>query len=84
MADIKTKVRGAVKTLDKSVVQAQKFKNNIVTAKEKMNEYTQEANENPENFASIKVQDSINYSTRKGAENFILMEKNQYKKQKKI
>ena len=70
MADIKTKVRGAVKTLDKSVVQAQKFKNNIVTAKEKMNEYTQEANENPENFASIKVQDSINYSTRKGAEKF--------------
>ena len=70
MADIKTKVRGTIKTLDKSVVQAQKFKNNIVTAKEKINEYTQEANENPENFASVKVQNSINYSTRKGAEKF--------------
>lgn len=70
MADIKTKVRGTVKTLDKSVVQAQKFKDNIVTAKEKINEYTQEANENPENFASVKVQDGISYTTRKGTEKF--------------
>ena len=71
MADIKTKVKGTIKTIDKAVVQTEKFKNNIITAKEKINEYSsEEANQNPESFATTKVQGSINYSTRKGAEKF--------------
>ncbi len=71
MADIKTKVKGTIKTIDKAVVQTEKFKNNLITAKEKINEYSsEEANENPENFATTKVQGSINYSARKGTEKF--------------
>lgn len=71
MADIKTKIKGTIKTIDKAVVQTEKFKNNIITAKEKINEYSsEEANQNPESFATTKVQGSINYSTRKGAEKF--------------
>ena len=71
MADIKTKVKGTIKTIDKAVVQTEKFKNNIMTAKEKINEYaSEEANQSPESFATTKVQGSINYSTRKGAEKF--------------
>ena len=71
MADIKTKVKSTIKTIDKALVQTEKFKNNIITAKEKINEYSsEEANQNPESFATTKVQGSINYSTRKGAEKF--------------
>ena len=36
MADIKTKIKGTIKTIDKAVVQTEKFKNNIITAKEKI------------------------------------------------
>jgi len=70
LADIKTKVRGTVKTLDKVVIQTQKFKDSIVNTKEKVDEYNQEIKENPETFASIEIQDSINYSIRKGTEKF--------------
>lgn len=70
MADIKTKTRGAVKAIDKSIVQTQKFKNNLVTAKEKINEFTNERNESAENYATTKIQGSMSYSTRKGVEKF--------------
>lgn len=70
MTDIKTKVRGTIKSIDKAVIQTQKFKDSIVNTKEKINEYTQEINENPENFASTEIQNSVNYSMRKGAEKF--------------
>lgn len=70
MSDIKTKARGTIKTIDKGIVQTQKFKNNLITVKDKINEYSQEANENPESYATTRVQDSINYSARKGTEKF--------------
>ena len=70
MADIKTKIRGTVKTIDKAVIQTQKFKDNIMNTREKVNEYTEEINEKPENLASTEIQTSINYSIRKGTEKF--------------
>lgn len=71
MADIKIKTRSKIKTLDKVVVNTQKFKNNLITAKEKINEYSsKEENTTSEDFATSKVQNSINYTTRKGTKKF--------------
>ena len=36
MAEIKVKPKGTIKKLEKEVVQVQKFKNNLITAKEKV------------------------------------------------
>ena len=40
MPEIKEKPKGNIKQLDKNVVKLQKLKNNIVTTKEKINEFT--------------------------------------------
>ena len=40
MAEIKVKPKGTIKKLEKEVVKVQKFKNNLITAKEKVNEFT--------------------------------------------
>ncbi len=69
MPEIKTKSKRTIKTLDKKVVQLQKLKNNIVATKEKTNEFTtNEQNDTAENYASTKVQNDINYLSRKGIE----------------
>ena len=69
MPEIKEKPKGTIKQLDKNVVQLQKLKNNIVTTKEKINEFTtNEQNNTPEDYASNKVQNDISYLTRKGIE----------------
>ena len=57
MPEIKTKNKGTIKKLDKEVVQLQKLKDNLVTTKEKINEFTtNEQNDTAENYASIKIQ----------------------------
>ena len=62
MPEIKTKNKGTIKTLDKEVVQLQKLKNNLVTTKEKINEFTtNEQNDTAENYASTKIQNDISY-----------------------
>ena len=69
MPEIKTKPKGSIKKLDKSVVQLEKLKNNIVTTKEKINEFTvNEQNDTAEDYASSKIQNDINYLSRKGIE----------------
>ena len=69
MPEIKTKNKGTIKTLDKEVVQLQKLKNNLVTTKEKINEFTtNEQNDTAENYASTKIQNDISYLSRKGIE----------------
>lgn len=69
MAEIKVKQKGTIKKLDKNIVQVQKFKNNIITTKEKINEVTlNDENNSPEEFASQKVQNDISYISRKGVE----------------
>ena len=40
MPDIKLKEKSIIKQLDKKVVQTQNFKNNLVTTKERLNEFT--------------------------------------------
>ena len=67
MAEIKVKPKGTIKKLEKEVVQVQKFKNNLITAKEKVNEFTiNENNNTAEEYASQKVQNDISYVSRKG------------------
>ena len=60
MPKIKEKPKGTIKQLDKNVVQLQKLKNNIVTTKEKINEFTtNEQNNTAEDYASQKIQNDI-------------------------
>ena len=67
MPEIKVKPKGTIKKLDKNVVQVQKFKSNLVRTKEKINEFTSnEENNSAENYASNKIQNDINYISRKG------------------
>ena len=67
MAEIKVKPKGTIKKLKKEVVQVQKFKNNLITTKEKVNEFTiNENNNTAEEYASQKVQNDISYVSRKG------------------
>ena len=67
MPDIKVreKVKGTIKTLDKGVVQAQKFKNNIVTTKERINEITGQQYDSINDYTKDKVQSNINYIKKK-------------------
>ncbi len=68
MAEIKVKPKGTIKKLEKEVVQVQKFKNNLITAKEKVNEFTiNESNNTAEDYASQEIQNDISYVARKGA-----------------
>ena len=69
MPEIKEKSKETIKQLDKNIVQLQKLKNNIVTTKEKINEFTKnEQNDTAENYASMKVQNDLSYLSRKGLE----------------
>ena len=68
MSEIKIKPKGTIKKLDKGIVQVQKFKNNLITVKEKVNELTknEDNNNTAEDYASSKVQNDISYISRKG------------------
>jgi hypothetical protein len=70
MADIKIKVKPqeTIKKIDKGIVGVQKMKNNMITTKEKINEFTiNENNNTAEDYASQKIQNDISYVSRKGA-----------------
>ncbi len=70
MADIKTKVKGTVKTLDKTISTSTRIKNNIVSTKEKIeNTYTPEE-ENEVEYASNKISNSMYRATNKGTRIF--------------
>ena len=67
MAEIKVKPKGTIKKLEKEIVQVQKFKNNLITVKEKINEFsTNDSNNTAEDYASQKIQNDISYISRKG------------------
>lgn len=71
MPDIKTKVRGTVKTLDKTVNTSNKIKSNFISAKDKLeNTYNPVENENEVEYASNKINNAINITTRKGLSKF--------------
>ena len=66
MSEIKVKPKGTIKKLEKEVVQVQKFKNNLITAKEKVNEFTiNDSNNTAEDYASQKIQNDISYVSRR-------------------
>jgi hypothetical protein len=70
VADIKTKVRGTVKTLDKTVNTSARIKSNVVFTKDKIeNSYTPEG-ENEIEYASNKISNSANISANKGIYTF--------------
>ena len=67
MSEIKVKPKGTIKQLDKNVVQIQKLKNNLITTKERIDEYTiNENNNTAEDYASKVIQNDISYLSRKG------------------
>lgn len=67
MSEIKVKPKGTIRKLDKEFVQVQKLKNNLITTKEKINEFTiSEENNSAEDYASNRVQNDINYISRTG------------------
>ena len=71
MEDIKIKVKphSTIKNIDKSIVGVQKIKNNMITTKEKINEFTiDDENNSGEEYAGRKVQNEISYVGRKGIE----------------
>lgn len=69
MTNIKVKVKGAIKRLDKEVVGVQRIKNKLITAKEKIDETTsKDSNNSAEEYASQKVQNQISVGTRKTLE----------------
>lgn len=71
MSDIKVKVRGAVKTLDKTINTSNNIKSNLVSAKDKLeNTYTPVENENEIEYASNKINNAVNMTARKGINKF--------------
>lgn len=56
MPDIKIKVkpRETIKNIDKSIVGVQKIKNNLITTKDKINEFTIDDDNNSEEYAGRK------------------------------
>jgi len=64
---IKVKPQETIKKIDKGKVGVEKIKDNLVTTKEKFNELTSnESNSSAEDYASNKVQEGMNYISRKG------------------
>ncbi len=62
-----------VKKIDKNIAQVQKLKNNLINAREKINEITVNEENNspsPEEYASKKIQNDISFVSRKGGEKF--------------
>lgn len=67
MSKIKEKVRGRVRTLDKSVNTVNNIKGNIISSKDKLeNTYTPIEEKNEVEYASNKINNVVNVTTRKG------------------
>lgn len=70
MADIKTKVRGTVKTINKNINTSSRIKSNIISTKDKLeNTYTTDG-ENETEYASNKVSNAVSIATTKGINSF--------------
>lgn len=66
---IKEKLRGTIKTLDKSAIASQKLKDNLVSLKDKSeNTYVEDSNNS--NYAQNKYTEAVNITTRKGINKF--------------
>ena len=70
MADIKTKVRGTVKTIDKTVNTSARIKSNIVSTKYKLENTYKPDGENEVEYASNKITNGVNIAKDKGIYTF--------------
>lgn len=70
MADIKTKVRGTVKTIDKIVNTSAKIKSNIVSTKDKLENTYNPERENEIEYASNKITNGVTIAKNKGIYTF--------------
>lgn len=70
MADIKTKVRGTVKTIDKTVNTSARIKSNIVSTKDKLENTYNPDGENEIEYASNKITKGVNIAKDKGIYTF--------------
>lgn len=70
MADIKTKVRGTVKTIDKIVNTSAKSKSNIVSTKDKLENTYNPERENEIEYASNKITNGVTIAKNKGIYTF--------------
>lgn len=70
MADIKTKVRGTVKALDKTIIGTERVKNNIVNIKNKSETAYKDEHYSSNDYASNKIQNAEKQLTKKGVEEF--------------
>lgn len=71
MSDIKTRVRSSVKTLNKTVNTSNNIKSNLISSKDKLeNTYNPTENENEVEYASNKINNAVNITTRKGITKF--------------
>ena len=70
MADIKTKARGTVKTIDKTVNTSARIKSNIVSTKDKLENTYNPEGENEIEYASNKITNGVNIAKDKGIYTF--------------
>lgn len=70
MADIKTKVRGTVKTIDKTVNTSSRIKSNIVSTKDKLENTYNPEGENENEYASNKITNGLTIAKDKGIYTF--------------
>ena len=70
MADIKTKVRGTVKTIDKTVNTSARIKSNIVSTKDKLENTYNPEGENEIEYASNKITNGVTIAKDRGIYTF--------------
>lgn len=70
MPDIKTKVRGTVKTLDKTIVGTERLKDNIVNIKNSSEKAYKDDSYSSNDYATSKVQNGEKRATKRVAEEF--------------
>ena len=70
MADIKTKARGTVKTIDKTVNTSARIKSNIVSTKDKLENTYNPEGENEIEYASNKITNGVTIAKDRGIYTF--------------
>lgn len=80
MADIKTKVRGTVKTLNRTVNTSSKIKSNIVSTNEKLENISTSDENSANEYASNQISNSIYIGTNKSVKSFNKYGQNAVKK----
>lgn len=70
MADIKTKKRSAVRTLDKTINNSTRIKNKFISAKDKVENVNTNEDKNQIEYASNKISNSTNFVMNKSVNDF--------------